>query len=161
MDAKLHLRKQRTKGEASSRKILVYRTGGLIDLPKLAIEALREHRVRQVKERLALGADWRPELNLVFTSELGTPLNPSNVTRRSFHPLLKRSHLPRIRFHDLRHTAATLLLAAGEHPKVVQERLGHHSVALTLDVYSHVLPSMQKAAAAKIDAILAAASLRP
>ena len=125
----------------------------VIDLPVLAVRALRERRRQQLEERLALGPAWQDDWGLVFTTEIGTPLDVPNV-RRSFLRLLERAGLPRIRFHDLRHTAATLLLAAGEHPKVVQERLGHYSVAFTLDTYAHVLPSMQKAAAARIDAIL-------
>lgn len=118
-----------------------------LELPQLALEALREHRRRQLEERLALGPVWQDEWDLVFTTEVGTPLHPSNVARRSFRPLLVRAGLPRIRFHDLRHTAATLLLAGGEHPKVVQERLGHSSIALTLDTYSHVLPVADEQAA--------------
>ncbi len=106
---------------------------------------------------MALGEAWSNPWDLVFVNTVGGPLHPSNVVRASFLPLLERAKLPRIRFHDLRHSAATLLLAAGEHPKVVQERLGHSSIAITLDTYSHVLPSMQRAAADKIDALLAAA----
>lgn len=70
------------------------------------------------------------------------PLNPSNLANRSFKPLLKRAGLPDIRFHDLRHTCATLLLGKGVHPKLVQELLGHATIAITLDTYSHVLPGM-------------------
>jgi integrase len=74
--------------------------------------------------------------------------------RRSFRPLLRRAGVPTIRFHDLRHTAATLLLSQGVHPKVVQERLGHSQIAITLDTYSHVLPSMQRDAADRLDSLL-------
>lgn len=90
----------------------------------------------------------------VFCDTCGGPLRKSNVTRRSFRPLLKAAGLPLIRFHDLRHTAATLWLKKGVHPKVVQERLGHASIAVTLDIYSHVLPSMQRDAAATLDGLL-------
>ena len=82
-------------------------------------------------------------------------MRKSGLRRRSFEPLLKKAGLPRIRFHDLRHTAATLALREGVHPKVVQEMLGHSQIAITLDTYSHVLPSMQKEAAAKMDALFA------
>jgi integrase len=75
--------------------------------------------------------------------------------RRSFYPLLERAGLPRMRFHDLRHTAATLLLAQGVHPKIVQEMLGHSTISLTLDTYSHVIPGLQEEAAAKMEALLA------
>jgi integrase len=81
-------------------------------------------------------------------------LNPSNLRQRSFAPLLKRAGLPHIRFHDLRHTCATLLLSKGVHPKFVQELLGHATIAITLDTYSHVLPGMGgEAAIAMEDAL--------
>jgi len=79
---------------------------------------------------------------LVFTSEVGTVINPTNLRRRSFAPLLERAGLPRIRVHDLRHTCATLLLVRNMHPKYVHELLGHATVAITLDTYSHVIPGM-------------------
>ncbi len=78
----------------------------------------------------------------MFATEIGTPLNRHNLTQRSFRPLLRRAGLPQIRFHDLRHTAATILLSKGVHAKFVQELLGHATIAITLDTYSHVLPSM-------------------
>jgi len=117
-----------------------------VDLPQIAITALTEHRKKQFKKGRHTG--------LVFTDSEGNPIRKSNLTRRSFKPILKAANLPDIRFHDLRHTAATLLLAAGVHPKVVQERLGHASIVLTLDTYSHVLPSMQKEATEKLDRLL-------
>ncbi len=113
-----------------------------IDLPKLTLDALHEHR----KRMLAEGHGAAP----VFCDTDGGHLRGPNVTRRSFAPLMKRAGLPRIRFHDLRHTAATCLLLAGENPKVVQERLGHAKVQITLDTYSHVLPTMQAAAAERL-----------
>ena len=87
----------------------------------------------------------------MFANELGKPVERRSLVRRSFLPLLTRASLPRIRFHDLRHTAATLLLSQGTHAKVVQERLGRSTIAETLEVYSHVLPSMQLDAAAKLE----------
>ena len=78
----------------------------------------------------------------MFATEIGTPLNRHNVTQRSFRPLLERAGLPPIRFHDLRHTCATILLSRGVHAKFVQELLGHATIAITLDTYSHVLPGM-------------------
>ncbi len=80
------------------------------------------------------------------------------MTRRHFDKILKVAELPPMRLYDLRHTSATLLLAAGEHPKVVSERLGHSSITLTLDTYSHVLPDMQQQAASKLEALLSTAS---
>ncbi len=91
----------------------------------------------------------------VFNDTRGGPLRKSNLLRRSFAPLTKQAGLPAIRFHDLRHTTATLLLTQGVHPKIVQERLGHSQISLTLDTYSHVLPGMGREAAAKLDTLLA------
>jgi len=91
----------------------------------------------------------------VFCDRTGGPIRKSNLTRRSFKPLLETAGLPNIRFHDLRHTAATLMLGEGINPKIVQECLGHSQITLTLDTYSHVLPSMQKEAAAKMNRVLA------
>src|SRR5262245_46622723 len=90
----------------------------------------------------------------VFCDERGGFLRKSNVSRRSFRSVMQRAGLPRIRFHDLRHTAASLLLMAGENVKVVSERLGHEDVEITLKTYSHVLPTMQKGAAQKMNQIL-------
>ncbi|MBM4393156.1 MAG: tyrosine-type recombinase/integrase, partial [Deltaproteobacteria bacterium] len=89
----------------------------------------------------------------VFCDEVGQPLDGSHIIDR-FRRVLAKAQLPRLRFHDLRHTAATLLLAAGTHPRVVAERLGHSTPAITLSVYSHVTPTMQREAAATLDAVL-------
>jgi Phage integrase family len=78
----------------------------------------------------------------IFTTQMGTPVNPENLVKRSFKPLLREANLPDVRFHDLRHTCATLLLGRHVHPKLVQELLGHATIAMTLDTYSHYLPSM-------------------
>jgi integrase len=93
-------------------------------------------------------------LTLRITLAIGTAVDAQNVVNRHFKPLLKRAGLPPIRFHDLRHTCATLLLSEGVSVIVVQEILGHSSVSVTMDVYSHVLPDMQEKAAAVMDALL-------
>jgi len=90
---------------------------------------------------------------LVFPSSIGTPFNPSNLLYRSFKPLLRRAGLPMIRFHDLRHTFATLI-PNGAHPRIVQEILGHAQITLTLDTSSHVLPSMQEGAVGRLGELL-------
>jgi integrase len=90
----------------------------------------------------------------MFCTSVGTPQTFPSFTTRSFKPLLKRAGLPDIRFHDLRHTCATLLLSRGHHPKLVQDLLGHASVALTLDRYSHVMPGMGEQTAAAMEAAL-------
>ena len=99
-----------------------------------------------------MGDAWE-ENNLIFPSPKGTPLDQSNMDK-VFKECLQEAGLPEIRFHDLRHTAATLMLQQGIHPKVVQERLGHSDISLTLNTYSHVLPSMQDEAAEKMDELL-------
>lgn len=105
-----------------------------------AVGALLRHREAQDRER-AMAWSGREDNRLVFRSTTGTPLNRRNLVRRSFKPLLEAG-LPGIRFHDLRHTCATMLLSKGKHPKYVQALLGHATVAITLDTYSHVLPGM-------------------
>lgn len=118
-----------------------------------ATEALKRHRRRQLEERLRIVGLWRDN-DLVFTAETGTPLDRHNLCQRSFKPLLEKAGLSGIRFHDLRHTCATLLLTKGVHPKIVQELLGHSTIAITLDTYSHVLPGMGDAAAGAMDEAL-------
>lgn len=112
-----------------------------IRLTSQAVEALRSHLERQLQDMEILGDRYQDQ-GLVFTTDTGAPINPSNLRQRSLTPLLKRAGLPHMRFHDLRHTCATLLLSRGVHPKFVQELLGHATIAITLDTYSHVMPSM-------------------
>ena len=125
-----------------------------IELTDRACKALADHRKRQAELRLAAGLTWT-DLDLVFANSVGKPRSSQHVTRRSFAPLLTRLELPPIRFHDLRHTAATLLLGEGIHPKVVSEMLGHASVQITLDTYSHVTPTMMRVAADTMESVLA------
>jgi integrase len=90
----------------------------------------------------------------VFCSDEGTPLSIPNITYRYFRPILTKAKLPRIRLYDLWHSCATLLLIAEENPKVVSERLGHSTIVLTLDTYSHVLPHMQQSASVRLENLL-------
>ena len=115
-----------------------------VTLPTMALQALAEHRRILMTEGNA-GSLW------VFPNTKGGTIGKGNLLSKVFRPMLKRAGLPPIRFHDLRHTAATLLLAEGVHPKVVQERLGHSQIGMTLDTYSHVLPTMQQDAADRLD----------
>jgi len=124
-----------------------------VKLTSNAIEVLKHHLERQLAETDRVGSLWR-ENGLIFASESGEPLNRHNLTRRSFKPLLKRAGLPQIRFHDLRHTCATLLLIRNVNPKIVSEMLGHSTIAITLDTYSHVLPNMRNQAAAAMEEAL-------
>lgn len=113
----------------------------LVNLTARTLNALKTHRKRQLEERVRLSG-LHEDRGLIFSTRVGTPLNPENLVKRSFKPLLEKAGLPEIRFHDLRHTCATLLLGRGVHPKLVQELLGHATIAMTLDNYSHYLPSM-------------------
>ena len=131
----LHLVRQ-VKTRSSRRQVL---------LVGVAVEALRRHLANQREERRLLGPVWE-EQGLVFPNTVGRPLHSSNFLQRSFYPLLERAGLPRIRFHDLRHSAATLLLGLGIHPKIVSELLGHSQIGITLDLYSHVTATMQQEA---------------
>jgi integrase len=133
--------------------------GRSVTLPSMLVTELRRHRLQQSEWLLRIGARLTDDHH-VFTKEDGTPVYPSTLTR-SFSLFMRRRGLPRIRFHDLRHSHATHLLAAGVHPKIAQERLGHSSVGITLDTYSHVLPGMQEDAVAKVDAALQAAMNKP
>lgn len=144
----------------------------VVPLPGLAIEALRRWRVEQKRERLRVGPEWT-EHGFVFTSEFGTPVDTRNLSGRGFRdimgraglgewgpvpekprsgPTAKRDFRPAFRVYDLRHTCATLLLKRGVAAKVVSERLGHASITLTLDTYSHVLPDMQETAVEALEA---------
>jgi integrase len=124
-----------------------------IRMPQIVVTALKAHRKRQLQERLALGPAWQ-DSGHVFTSPIGTPLDPRNVTREFQTMLAAAPGVPRVRFHDLRHTAATLLIAQAVDPRTIMETLGHSQISLTLNTYSHVLPALQADAAAKLDAIL-------
>ncbi len=149
------------------RAVVWHRTGGgwhfsqpktaksrrTVPLPSTVMQELRRHRIRQNEERLKLGAAWHQN-DFVFPSEIGTPLNPPNVTRH-FKRILKKAEIrTSIRLYDLRHTTATLLLQAGINPKIVSERLGHATIVLTLDTYSHVLPNMQKDATDQLEQMI-------
>jgi integrase len=123
-----------------------------LDLDPVTVAVLRSHRVAQWKRRAQVGAGWKNH-DLVFNAPDGSPLKPDSITQW-FERAVQRSGLPRIRLHDLRHSHATHLLAAGTNPKVVSERLGHASVAFTLDTYGHVMPGQQAAAAAAAAALV-------
>lgn len=118
-----------------------------IELSRLVVEALNNQRKQLVREGLA-SCEW------VFPNTRGGNLRRSHFHAQSYEPLLTKAGLPSFKFHDLRHTAATLMLMQGTHPKVVQKRLGHAQISITLDTYSHVLPSMQREAADRFDVFL-------
>lgn len=156
------------KGAATVVRTLIWRQGGewyfgepktarsrrTVPLPASILSALLEHKRRQGAERLKAGANYQTN-ELVFAMRDGRPILLRTLDRLHFKPTLKRAKLSlNFRLYDLRHSCATLLLAMDEHPKVVSERLGHANIILTLDTYSHVLPSMQQAASEKLESIL-------
>jgi integrase len=126
-----------------------------VALPASVVAALRAHRDRQAFAKATAGPAYH-DRDLVFAGETGGPIHPNTLARR-FGLLIDRARVPAIRFHDLRHTAATLLLAEGVHPKIVQERMGHADIAETMR-YSHVVGDMQRNAADRLDAALDAAA---
>ena len=144
---------QRVQGEVTFADVKTASSRRQIALPASTVEALRAHRVRQVEERLKLGPIWQ-DLDLVFCNTIGGPLWRGNLLWEHFRPLCRRAGVPVIRIHDLRHTAATLRMKLETNPKIVSEMLGHASVAITLDLYSHVDPGMQREAADKLDRLL-------
>ncbi len=127
-------------------------------MPAFVVEALREHRIRQDLERELAGDLWQ-ETGFVFTSLVGTPLDGSNVTHK-FQELLARSGLPRLRFHDLRHTCASLLVAMGVPLPVVRDILGHSQISITADTYSHVTPLLAREAMSQLDGLFGAETRR-
>jgi len=125
-----------------------------VPLPASIVRELGHHKAVQAETRLKKGAKYQT-LDLVFATETGGPLHSENLATRNFRAIRDRAKLPAsITPYSLRHTCATLLLLAGENPKVVSERLGHSSIVMTLDTYSHVLPSMQQAATEKLEKML-------
>jgi len=123
-----------------------------IALPPSLVLVLQQHRAEQ-EEQLTLLGKPLTDGDFVFAHPDGTPLNPSTVSH-AFSNIIRKAELPNMRLHDLRHSHATLMLQAGVHPKVVSERLGHSSIRITLDTYSHVLPGIQEAAAKRFDDFL-------
>lgn len=122
-----------------------------IALSPATVTLLRQQRRQQAEGRLLAGSVYQ-DRDLVFASAVGTPIEPGTILR-TWTRVLATAGVGHVRWHDLRHAHATLMLASGVHPKVVSERLGHASIAITLDTYSHVLPGLQAAAAAQLDAM--------
>jgi integrase len=148
----LHIR--RSMGYISGKGYLEFepktsRSRRKIVLPSFVCEALKQHRTRQLEARLKAGTRWQDH-ELVFCNIYGGYLDPAHLRQR-FDKLLKDAGLPDVRFHDLRHSAATILLSMGVPAKVVQEILGHSQISMTMDIYSHVLPDMQQEAMAKMN----------
>lgn len=153
---KMHIR--RALGRQAEKGLVLVepkteRSRRTIHLTTLAIGALKEHQLRQQQLKGYGKPGWN-EHNLVFCNHFGKPFDHSSMMKDYFHPLLVKVGLPSIRFHDLRHTAATLMFQLDVHPKVVQEMLGHSSISVTLDTYSHAIPTMQARAVEQLSNLL-------
>lgn len=143
---------EQTKGKVRFKSPKTDRSRRNVILPAFAIGLLKEHKRKQSEHRLKLGPAYEDN-DLIFARPDGTVWAPDTLST-TFASFVRRSGLPHVRLHDLRHSHATQLLRQGIHPKVVSERLGHSKIGITLDTYSHVLPGMQEDAAAKIDTAL-------
>ncbi|MCP6682859.1 site-specific integrase [Bacillus nakamurai] len=124
-----------------------------IDLSDKTVDKLLEHKKLIEREKENNKAVYKDK-DLVFCTPLGTPVNPSNIRNRIMNPLIEKAGVTKIRFHDLRHTHANILLLAGAPVKAVSERLGHSNIKITLETYSHVLPTTQKEIANQLDSLL-------
>lgn len=123
-----------------------------LSLPTQILNRLKDHRIRQLQYRLAAGDKWQ-DTDLVFTTLIGTPVD-SKALLKSFQSSLHRAGLPKMRFHDLRHSCATILLAIGVAPRTVMEILGHSQIGLTMDTYSHIVPELKQEVADLMDQVL-------
>ncbi len=143
---------QRFDGETRLVEPKTARSRRTLALPASITRSLREHRDRQLEERAAAGDRWT-ETDLVFTTTTGRPIDATKISK-DFHRHLDRAGLAQRRFHDLRHSCATLLLVQGVSPRVVMEVLGHSQISLTMNTYTHVLPELRRQAADRMDELL-------
>jgi len=143
---------QRVNGSLQLSETKTQKSRRQLPILEFVAKALRLHRMRQIEARLLAGPKWR-DMGFVFTTGIGTPIDPANLLD-DFKRILKKSGLPDIRFHDLRHSAASLLLALNVHPRVVMELLGHSQISLTMNTYTHVVPNLLREAVVKLGAAL-------
>lgn len=153
----LHVRNQlqRVNGKLKLVEPKTSKARRTIALPAFAIDSLRSHKARQLEMSLFNADVWQKN-DFVFTSSIGTPADPRNL-RRTLHRIVEDHNLPKLRFHDLRHTCATLLLAQGTDARTIMETLGHSQITLTMNTYSHVMPSLKRDAADRMDAVFGTA----
>ena len=136
-------------GEFSIREPKSARSRRLIPLPPSLAILLRRHKEREEQSKELLGMTVAP-MDLVFAHLVGSPLDPSTVSHK-FSKVVRKAGIQNVRFHDLRHAHASLMLRTGASPKVISERLGHSSIAITMDIYSHVMPGLQEEAAIRFE----------
>jgi integrase len=138
------LRLSEPKSDQAKRKLRI---------PQICLKILASHRSDQDRQRQWAGSKWHND-DFVFTTSIGTPVQPDHLSR-DFPAVLAAANLPRVRFHDLRHSCASLLFFLGVHPKLVQETLGHSTFQLTMDTYSHMIPALRNEVADRMDEIFA------
>ena len=143
---------QRINGKLQLVEPKTRRSRRSLAMPATIGAALRDHQARQLTERRAAGSRWA-ETGLVFTTPIGTGLEGTAITK-DFHRKLEHARLPQRRFHDLRHSCATLLLVQGVSPRVVMDVLGHSQIGLTMNTYSHVIPDLRREAAQRMDELI-------
>ncbi len=148
---------QRIDGKPQLVDLKTERSRRTLPLPAVTASALRAHRARQSQERLLAGSRWQ-DWGLVFASTIGTPLDPRNLTDR-YKALLAQAGLPNIRFHDMRHSCASLLIAQGVPLEIVSRILGHSQISLTMNTYVHLLPQAQQQAADAMDRLFGGAAV--
>ena len=124
-----------------------------VDVTPMCLKALETHKQNQAEEKLKAGASYT-DYDLIFSTAKGTPLDAKNVVNRVFHPTLAEAGLKRIRFHDLRHTTASIMIAQGENPKYIQKQMRHASIEITFDRYGHLFPDTNREAAQRLDETL-------
>jgi integrase len=148
---KIHVRRNLYRGNFQTPKSK--RSKRAIDMgPRLA-QVLKTHRAKQNEIRLKAGSEW-VDNDLIFCQKNGTPLDPYNQNHRAFKPILKKAGIRQIRIHDLRHTFASILIAAGHNPKYIQNQMGHASISITMDLYGHLMPEVHKGAAEKSESLV-------
>lgn len=149
------------KGFIRIQQTLVKTKGSIrtIKVPDLAIQTLKAHKLKQKEIKLAASSAYKDH-DLVVANWTGSMIDPADINA-DFKIACKFADVPKIRFHDLRHTHATLLLQLGENPKVVSERLGHADISITLNTYSHVLPNMQESLAQNFDVAMKKSEKKP
>ncbi len=148
---------QRIDGKPQLVDLKTERSRRTLPLPAVTASILRAHRARQVQDRLLAGSRWQ-DWGLVFASTIGTPLDPRNLTDR-YKALLAQAGLPNIRFHDMRHSCASLLIAQGVPLEIVSRILGHSQISLTMNTYVHLLPQAQQQAADAMDRLFGGAAV--
>jgi len=143
---------QRVTGKLRAAEPKTKKSRRTLTLPASVVDSLRAHRTRQIEQRLQAGPSWQ-DLGLVFATRIGTAIEPRNLLR-NYEQILARAEVRRVRFHDLRHSAASMLLSEGVELRLIQEILGHSSISVTADLYAHIAPKMMRQAAATMQSIL-------